>query len=330
MYAGRRWIVRVIRTVTGDIPAESLGVAAPHEHLWCDNRLCRTESGFPSMEPPLVLNEPDLIVQELSTYYSLGGRAIVDATVEGWGRDIERLHALSVESGIRIIATSGFYTQNCHPSSVEHSSVEELAALLIAEVKHGADGTDICTGLLKAALSRPQLDGAEKKCTRAVARAQRQTGAALFVHSPAAHRFEIAGGNGGVGFLDLLATEGVDPQRVIVGHVDSNPDVRQLLALARRGAVIEFDLIGRTERLLDDTRVELICRLVDRGYARQLLLSADVCRKSDLRVGGGRGYSYVLERFLPRLRRAGFDDDLLGEILQRNPARVLSMEVDDS
>ena len=318
--------MRVIRTVTGDVPPETLGITAPHEHLYCDQRLCHPLVDFPSLQPPCVLDTPELVLEELNSFYAAGGRAIAEMTVGGWGREVNILRELSSHSGVRIVATSGFYVRTCHPEFVAHLSIDELSEILVRELTHGADGTDIRTGALKSAISRPTVEGLERKCARAVARAQKRTGACIMTHSAAACRFEVAGGNVGMQLLDLFETEGVNPARVIIGHVDSNVDVRQLIALAGRGAFVEFDLIGRTERLLDETRVDLLCRLVDMGCENHLLLSTDICRLSDLAIRGGRGYSYVLLNFVPRLRNAGFDDKLLHQILVDNPARALPME----
>jgi phosphotriesterase-related protein len=264
---------------------------------------------------------------ELAAFKQAGGRAVAEMTVHGWGRDVAALKEISARSGVHIIATSGFYVERCHPEFVAHSSVEELEAFLVKELITGADGTHICTGLLKSAISRPVIEGAERKCALAIARAQRRTGVAITTHSSAASRFEVAGGNVGLMLLDLFEAEGLDPARVIIGHTDSNPDIRQLATLAKRGAYIEFDLIGRTHRLLDETRVELLCRLVDLGYVNHLLLSADICRVTDWKVAGGAGYDYVLLHFVPKLYEAGFDDFLIHRILIENPARVLSIEL---
>jgi phosphotriesterase-related protein len=81
---------------------------------------------------------------------------------------------------------------------------------LIRELTDEVEGTGARTGLLKAATSRPVLEGPEEKCSRAVARAQRATGAAITTHTSASARFEIAGGNAGAQFLDLFEQEGVD------------------------------------------------------------------------------------------------------------------------
>jgi phosphotriesterase-related protein len=279
------------------------------------------------MQPPMILQDVDAAVTELEAFTHAGGQAIAEMTVHGWGRDVAALKEISTRSGVHVIATSGFYVEACHPAFVAHASVEELEALLIKELTAGADGTPIRTGLLKSGISRPVIEGPEHKCALAIARAQRHTGAAITTHSPAAARFEVAGGNLGLMLLNLFEVEGVDPARVIIGHTDSNPDVRQLATLAKRGAYVEFDLVGRTQRLLDETRIELLCRLVDMGYADRLLLSSDICRVADWKIHGGAGYDYVLLHFVPRLYEAGFDDSLIRRILIENPARVLSIKL---
>ncbi|MGQ9584441.1 MAG: phosphotriesterase family protein [Anaerolineae bacterium] len=318
--------MKVIRTVRGDIAPQELGITATHEHLYCDQRLCRSTVDFPDAYGKMVLRDPNLVVAELADFYAAGGRAVAEMTTSGWGRDVAVLKDISERSGIHVIAVSGFYIEDCLPVFVDQASIEELAEILIEEITVGAEGTNIRTGLLKSAISRPVIEGPEAKCARAIARAQRRTGVAITTHTSAASRFEVAGGNVGMQHLDLFEAEGVDPARVIVGHVDENADIRQLAALARRGAYVQFDVVGKAHWLLDETRVELLCRLVDQGYENHLLLSSDRCRTDELKAYGGPGYDHVLRNFVPKLRQAGFDDALLHRILVENPARALAFQ----
>ena len=101
---------------------------------------------------------------------------------------------------------------------------------------------------------------------------------------PGSGRFEIRGGNLGSLHLDLFEAEGVDPARVIIGHTDENADIRQLISLARRGAYVQFDVIGKLHWLLDETRVELLVKLADAGHIDRLLLGTDRNRVSELKV----------------------------------------------
>jgi phosphotriesterase-related protein len=318
--------VKVIRTVRGDITPEELGVTATHEHLYCDQRLCRSDVDFPGTYAKMVLLDKDLVVSELADFYAAGGRAIAEMTASGWGRDVAALKEISERSGVHVVAISGFYVEDCLPAFVDEVGIEELVDIIVQEVNEGADGTKIRTGLLKSGVGRPVIEGREAKCARAVARAQLRTGLAITTHTSASSRFEVPGGNLGMQHLDLFEEEGVDPSRVIVGHTDEKVDIRNLVAMARRGAYLQFDVIGKLHWMLDETRVEVLCQLVDRGYEKHLLLSSDRCREMELKAQGGPGYDHVLRDFVPRLREAGFDDALLNCILVENPARVLSFD----
>lgn len=318
--------MNVIRTVRGDIAPEKLGVTATHEHLYCDQRLCRSDVDFPGTYAKMVLLDKDLVVSELADFYAAGGRAIAEMTSSGWGRDVAALKEISERSGIHVIAISGFYVEDCLPDFVDQAGIEELVDIIVGEVTEGADGTGIRTGLLKSGVGRPVIEGREAKCARAVARAQLRTGLAITTHTSASSRFEVPGGNLGMQHLDLLEEEGVDPSRVIIGHTDEKVDIRNLMAMARRGAYLQFDVIGKLHWMLDETRVEVLCQLVEKGYEKHLLLSSDRCREMELKAQGGPGYDHVLRDFVPRLREAGFDDALLSCILAENPARVLAFD----
>jgi phosphotriesterase-related protein len=322
--------MKIVRTVRGDIAPEELGVTATHEHLYCDQRLCRSALDFPGSTAKMVLRDPDRVVAEVADFYAAGGRSLAEMTAHGWGRDVSVLQQISERSGIHVIAISGFYVEDCHPEFVADASIEELEEILVREIAVGADGTDIRTGLLKSGISRPIIEGPEEKCAHAVARAQLRTGVTITTHTSASSRFEVEGGNVGMQHLDIFESEGVDPARVIIGHTDENGDIRQLVALAQRGAYVQFDVIGKIHWLLDETRIALLRQMVDKGYADHLLLSSDRCREIELKVKGGPGYDHVLRSFVPRLREAGFDEALIRRLLVENPARALAFEPHDN
>jgi phosphotriesterase-related protein len=314
--------------VLGDIMPSELGVTAAHEHLWCDQRLGRA-SDFPSHGEKMVLRDPDLVVAEAGHFRAAGGKAIVEVTVHGWGRDVAVLADISRRTGLHVVATSGFYVEACHPEFVRASSCEALVEFLVGEIAQGADGSTIRAGLLKASVSGARIEGEEEKCTRAVARAHLRTGAAITTHTSASARFHIEGGNAGTMFLDLFEAEGVDLSRVIIGHCDENADLRQLEALLARGAYVQFDVIGKEHWLLDATRADLLAALLARGHGERLLLSSDRNRISELKVSGGKGYDHVLREFVPLLRKRGADAAQIHCLLVSNPATVFSMPIED-
>jgi predicted metal-dependent phosphotriesterase family hydrolase len=317
-----------IQTVAGPIEPEALGITYMHEHILCDQRRCRQE-GLQrpgTAEGLMVLDDVAVAIKELADIRHLGADAVVEVTMQAWGRDLPGLRRISEATGLKIIATSGFYVELCHPSFVAEQSIDDLADGLVAELTQGVDGAGIRTGLLKAAVSRPVVEGPEEKCARAVARAARRTGAAITTHTSGAIRFEVPGGNIGWQLLDLFEAEGVNPRRVIVGHVDENADLRHLQALCRRGAFIQFDVIGKHHWMLDETRAELIAALVAAGFVDYLLLSTDRARRSELRHYGGLGYACLLSRFVPMLREAGVGEEAIRRMLVENPRRVLPVQ----
>jgi len=315
----------MIQTVLGPIQPHELGVTYAHEHLWCDQRLCRAAGRWPRGGGLMCLDEPDVIVEELRDIKSLGVGAVVEVTVWGWGRDVGRLREFARSTGVHIIATSGFYVEDCLPAWVHDlDDVDALAEALVQEVTKGADGTDVRPGVLKSAISRPVIEGVEARCARAVARAHLRTGLPITTHTSASARYEIGGGNIGLQHLDLFEAEGVDPGAVIVGHTDENADIRNLTALCRRGAFIQFDVIDKPHWLLDRTRAHLARQLVERGYGGHLLLSMDRNRRHELRRYGGAGYRYLIETFVPLLRAAGLDDAAIRQFLVDNPARAFA------
>ena len=69
---------------------------------------------------------------------------------------------------------------------------------------------------------------------------------------------------------------------------------------------------------------QAIVKLVQAGYGNQVLLSQDVCTKLQLKKYGGRGYSYVMEFFLPELKRLGLTDEQIHRLMVENPRRILA------
>ncbi len=66
-----------------------------------------------------------------------------------------------------------------------------------------------------------------------------------------------------------------------------------------------------------------ILKLIDAGFGDRILLSHDVCWKTHLRKYGGFGYSFIIEEFLPYLRKIGVEDDQINMMMIENPKRIL-------
>ena len=318
--------MNMIQTVLGPIRPDELGVCLPHEHIWCDQRLGPRTALFGATRSTasyMRLDDFEKMTAELIAFREAGGNAIVEVTCDGWGRDLEVLARLSAASGVHIIATAGYYIEPCIPLFVDELSDEALADHITSELLVGVGESQRRCGVVKSAIHRAHVEGVEAKVLRAVAVAQQRTGVAITTHTTGSRRQEVPGGTVGVQQLTMLKAMGVDPARLIVGHVDERPDIDVLASLAAEGCFIQFDVIGKEHWLLDQTRAELLHALIERGYGNQLLISHDCNRGHEMRYGGGAGYCHIFASFLPRLRALGVTAAQIETIMVANPARAL-------
>jgi len=97
-------------------------------------------------------------------------------------------------------------------------------------------------------------------------------------------------------------------------------------ALARRGAFVQFDnLDGQSDY---DVRRQVgdIQNLIRAGFLDHLLLSMDICVRSQFKAYGGIGYDYLPTVFLPLLREAGIAEEQIQAMTVENPRRALTGE----
>jgi len=77
--------------------------------------------------------------------------------------------------------------------------------------------------------------------------------------------------------IDILQEEGVEPQRVIIDHLDHD-HAEHLRMVAERGVFLGFDCIGKSRYQDDAIRLELLCAMVEAGYEDQIVLSHDISK----------------------------------------------------
>lgn len=129
----------------------------------------------------------------------------------------------------------------------------------------------------------------------------------------------------GLAQLEIMEEEGVDPSRVVIGHADTVKSVDYSLELLKRGAFVEFDCLmtcrvgGEIVRPQIDRRIAYLQAVIEAGYAERILLSQDICARSNLRTLGGPGYTFVLQEFRAIAVEAGIDPDILRSISTDNP-----------
>ena len=300
-----------VMTVLGPIAAERLGMTLPHEHIFVDLlKEARMEG---------LLNDRSLMEIEVGAFRDAGGESLVDCTSIGLGRDVAAVRDVAVATGLNIVVGTGFYR---HPyldrEWFDANGVDAIADLLVSEIEQGIGGTDIRAGIIGEIGCDRYLSAAEERSFRAAARAHHRTDLTITTH---AARWPV-----GVEQLDLLAEEGVDPYRVIVGHCDRVADQTYAREIAARGAFIGFDGIRpRPEYELKRT-LRVVLEMIETGHIDQVLLSQDVCLKGHLGAYGGGGYTFLVSGFLPMLRSAGVSEREIRALTVENPRRAITGE----
>lgn len=279
-----------------------------HEHLRID---LSGEKG----DPDCLLDEFDNIRDELCALAGKGLNRIVDMSCRGLGRDYVYLDRMEEASGIKVIVSTGFYKDPFLPAIVETSSVSELAALMICDIEKGAEGSCRKARIIgEIGTSQNCMTPNEEKVFCAAAIAHEKTGIPISTHTTL--------GTMGWDQIVLLKSLGVNLSKLIIGHLDLADDLDLILKALDSGVFIEFDTIGKIKYLSDEKRIAFIKTCCDKGYAKQLLLSMDITRRSHLAANGGIGYAYLIDNFLPRLREADVPNDAVEDMLTHNPNRI--------
>ena len=310
-----------IQTVRGAIPPADLGFTLPHEHTKVS--LWHIQGRWDYGE---LIGEEPRILEELGAYTAAGGRALVDLTLDGIGRDLPRLARISEATKLHIIGGSGWYRTAYYPpeARIDHRTTDDLADEIVREFTDGVPGPNgpVRPGIIgEIGTDKPWVTAQEERVFRAAARAAKRTGAAITTH---AVQSDV-----GLAQLAILEDEGLDPARIVIGHCDSYPRIEHWREIVRRGATVEADFLGMSftplERAGEPKVIELLKQLIDEGFASQIMLSQDVCHDSQLLSYGGNGYTYLQKTFLPRLLAAGVDQQTIEQITVKNPARVLTL-----
>lgn len=335
-----------ILTVRGPIDPANVGQTLMHEHIFIDFKAAETAEGrsFAADSVATVEGKPeasdssggggltdyDESLAEVMLFKEAGGSTVVDVTNNGLSRNPPRLLRISEETGLNVVMGAGWYMRTLHPKDMDGRTVDDLTGILVRDITEGAQGTGIRSGIIGevgvgAFGPRIPLTENEIKSVRASARAARLTGAPITLHS-------FASPDEMQRVLDIIAAEGVDLSRVVMGHVGSG-DVAAMKRYTDRGAYVEFDYTGgipgakldsNSLAAAAEARAQSVKNLIDAGLTDRILLAQDVCTKAQLYRNGGGGFVFTSNLLIPALKAKGVSDEIIQRIMVENPRRVLT------
>ena len=328
----------IIRTILKDYAPEDLagGATLFHEHLslppefmpsWIRHAAeTRAANAAPNAVPaatppatvpaatpsgPYFMQDLDLMVEELAAAKRDGIGCIVDGGHPDMGRDINFLRDLSIKSGMPIVASAGLYAQPFYSKEIAAMSEEQIVRALIQQVEADPVGAFGEIG------SWDDMTKDERKVFRAIAKAHLSTNLPIFTHTGIP-------GKAALEQLDILEDGGVNPNRVVIGHLGNlvDPAVQVHKAICRRGAFVGFDRQGGSG---DAQQVPMVMSLIEAGFADNLLFSSDFSSAAQLkRNNKDMGYGKTLTVFVPKLKAAGANEEVLRKIMTDNPRRFLA------
>ncbi len=324
----------IIRCVLKDYaPADLAGGATLfHEHMstaadfmprWmAQYRKTLEENGTPARggrggaqapaqpQGPYFMQDAEFMTNEMKLAKSDGIACIVDAGHPDMGRDINFLREISKNSGLPIVAGAGFYTQPFYPPEISTWSETQIYEALLKQVERDPVGAFGEIG------SWDWITADERKVFRAVGRAHLVTNLPIFTHTGIP-------GKSALEQLDILEDAGVKPQHICIGHLGNlvDPKVEVQRVICKRGAFIGFDRQGGAG---DAQQVPMVMKLIEEGFAENLLFASDLSNRAQTHGGGGPGYARTLTVFVPKVKAAGASDEVLHTIMVDNPRRFLA------
>ncbi len=300
-------------TTLGNLDMEQAGMILPHEHVFVDLRTSEQE-GYAQAETQDVIR---LMGPYLREAREAGIGVIVDCGPIGVGRRADILKAVSLAEDYPLIVPTGVYREPWLPEWVREADEKYLEEWMTEELTNEMEGTKVRAGFIKLSAGDDGISHNEAKVLRAAARSAKKADAVIGSHTI---RGRVARDQ-----LDIMEQAGYSAERFIWIHTQAEPDFGLHLELVKRGAWIEYDGIGSEP---DERYIELILRMLDAGFGSKLLLSQDRGWYDPAQQLGGKpkSYTYLVNEFLPKLSKAGVDEDTIRRLTRTNPFQAFARE----
>jgi len=321
-----------VESVLGTIDTADLGPTLMHEHVCVlSTEILENYGGEWWDEEPRITDA----VAKLKALAERGIKTIVDPTVIGLGRYIPRVKRVAEQvPEINIIPATGLYTFDELPHYFHYrgpntllGGPELLADLFIKDIREGIADTGVKAAFLKCVVEEKGLTEGVERVARAVAQTHRETGVPITSHTAVAFRT-------GLDQQRIFAEEGVDLQRVVIGHSGDSVDFDYLRELLDAGSFVGADRFGLYQpgRPSREQRIETVARLCELGYAGQVVLAHDKTIRTDWYFDESMVFpqewhqTHLIDDILPALAAAGVTQEQMHQMTVENPRRVFAAQ----
>ena len=248
-----------VRTILGDVDSSNLGMVDAHEHLIRTGGLEILKNG-----EDWRLNDVEKAINETKLFAKAGGKTIVDMNPASSGRDIRMLLEIAKSvPEVHLIVTTGFHEGRIYDPVIHWTAtydINRIADLLVADIEEGVDIYDYNgpyvdrskakAGCIKIGTAYGLITPVEERLINAAAIAQKETGVCINTHT--------SGGTMAYEQAERLISYGVNPEKIVIGHVQRNPDVWYHKKIAAMGVNFMYDGSYRIKYLPDSSRAMLI------------------------------------------------------------------------
>lgn len=251
--------MRQIKTVLGDIPESDIGIALPHEHICCFSEYLYRMAGKNYLDKEQLLDCAVTYLETLKERYNL--KTFIDCTPINIGRDVDLLKKISQKAHVNIICSTGFY--HTEEPVIFNTTPEKLCEYIVS------DAENVNAGIIKCAVENKEMSLFDEKLLRSSSKAQLRLGLPMVIHTNANNK-------NGKKALDIILSEGVNPNAVTIAHLSDTEDIGYIRHFAECGCYIGFDRIyeDSSEEYIKQ-KIDVVTALCEMGYDNKILLSHD-------------------------------------------------------
>jgi phosphotriesterase-related protein len=302
-----------INTSLGPIDTSELGFTLSHEHILLSS------AGLQTTYPEFINRDYGISegIKRLTEAKAEGVDTIIDLSTMDLGRDVRVIEEVSRGSGVNIIVATG--TWRDIPRSFEQAEPDDIAPLYIREIEVGIEGSGIRAGVIKVA-NEPDVSPGGEIILRAAARTQKSIGTPIYTHTLAKNRV-------GDRQVEIFEDEGLDLNRVCVGHSNDSTDLDYLKGLLDKGVWLGLDRYPSQDPSWQE-RTEIVYQLIEAGYGKRMMLSHDWSvaarmmtkqRIAERAATNPDNYLFITRNVLPMLLQLGASQAQLDDLMINNP-----------